>query len=245
MGSIWSRDPYAEEGFFKPDDVTNYYGDKFYQTGPNYWSKQESTNSGMLAGFTYTHKVDVDFSKVILKKYMKEHNMGKKRVADLGAGIGRVSKNVLAKFFEEIDLVEPVPSFLEVAKKEIADLYPNVKINTFSCGAQDWTITDKYDCFWVQWTLMYLTDSDCVRLLKASKNHLNKYGKIIVKENGYPDDEIEDKSFAMWNPEDHSFARTKKSYIDLFNKAGLKIVEDCQQPDWDTELLPVYLFVLR
>lgn len=38
---------------------------------------------------------------------------GKGRSLDCGAGIGRISKHLLCNFFNKVDLVEPVESFIE------------------------------------------------------------------------------------------------------------------------------------
>ena len=249
MGSIissifGSSDLYGKSGLFIPDDVTKYYGDKFYVTAPEYWKKQDNTNSGMLAGFTYTHKVDVKYSKEIVEKYIKQHNLGTKKAVDFGAGIGRITLNVLGYFFEEVDLVEPVGGFLSTAKKSLNEKFPDLKVNLHVCGAQNYEFGGNYDLFWVQWTLMYLTDDDCVKLLKNCKEHLSPNGKIVVKENGIPELE-QDWRLAQWSPADHSFARSRKAYHALLEKAGLKIIEDNDQPEWDSELLPVFVFVLE
>lgn len=45
--------------------------------------------------------------------------MGHERALDCGAGIGRVTKHVLLKWFEKIDLVEPSPVQIEKAKTYI------------------------------------------------------------------------------------------------------------------------------
>lgn len=240
MGIFWSKDPYAEEGLFKPEDVAKYYGDTFYFTGADFWRKQEKTNSGMLDGYTYTHDADIKFSQAVLERQIKGHNLGNQRCAEFGAGIGRVTKNLLIQNFKEIDLIDPVKEFLEVAQKDFGD---SVILHLHPIGAQDWKAVDKYDCFWIQWTLMYLTDDDTVKLLKDCKSHLKRYGKIFVKENGFPNDD--DKSLAYWNPDDHSFARSHESYLELFKKAGVTVIEDLIQPDWDEDLLPLYVFVLR
>lgn len=240
MGMFYSSDPYKEEGLFKPEDVSNYYGDKFYLVGADFWRKQEKSNAGMLDGFTYTHDTDITFSRAILDRQVKGHNLGNQHCAEFGAGIGRITKNLLIEYFQEIDLIDPVKEFLDFAQKDFGD---RVKLNLYPIGAQEWKATTKYDCFWIQWTLMYLTDDDAIKLLKDCKSHLKRYGKIFVKENGFPNDP--DKSLAYWNPDDHSFARSHESYLALFEKAGLTVVENLLQPDWGEDLLPLYAFVLR
>lgn len=52
--------------------------------------------------------------KIIL--FQLENPPSKAFALDCGAGIGRITKNLLMKFFKHIDLVEQNPKFLEVAK---------------------------------------------------------------------------------------------------------------------------------
>ena len=43
------------------------------------------------------------------------------RVMDCGAGVGRVAKNLLSNYFNEIVLVEPCKHLLNQAKEELKD----------------------------------------------------------------------------------------------------------------------------
>lgn len=239
MGLLGSNDPYQENGLFNPEDIKNYYGDKFYTTGAEYWKTQAKTKAGMLGGLTYTHKADIEFSQKLLEKYKSEYKLGGEQCIEFGAGIGRITSNLLINYFHEIDLLDPVQEFLDVAKNEIGS---RAVIRLYPIGAQDWIAERKYDCIWLQWTLMYLTDDDAVNILKQCKANLKEKGKIFVKDNGYPSNE---ETLAAWNSEDHSFARSHQSYLNLFQKAEVEILEDISQPNWDPELLPLYVFVLN
>lgn len=239
MGNSQSKDRYSVAGHFKPEDIANYYGDKFYLQGTDFWKKQDKTITRMLNGFTYIHEKDINFSRTILERQINVYHLGKNRCAEFGAGIGRVTKNLLANYFDEIDLIDPVKEFLDYADNDFGD---RVKLHLHPIGAQNWKADEDYDCFWFQWTLMYLTNNDCVSLLKDCKFNLKLNGKIFVKENGYPNGA--NKSLAYWNPQDHSFIRSHESYLEIFNKAGLMIIEDLIEPDWYDDLPPLYTFVL-
>lgn len=60
------------------------------------------------------HEIDTSTSRNFLNNFISK--MGKERVLDCGAGIGRVTKHVLLDYFEKVDLVEPSPIQLEQAK---------------------------------------------------------------------------------------------------------------------------------
>jgi len=55
---------------------------------------------------------------------------------DCGAGIGRITKNLLSRFFSKVDLVDQDPKFIEQARK---DFEGNPKIgDTYCCGMYEY-----------------------------------------------------------------------------------------------------------
>lgn len=52
--------------------------------------------------------------------------------ADVGAGIGRISKLLLSRFFDHVDLLEVTQKFLEVAKKDLANIE---QVKNFYCSS--------------------------------------------------------------------------------------------------------------
>jgi protein N-terminal methyltransferase len=225
-----------------PAEVFRHYGQgrEFYSPGLEYWARQEATLHGMLDGRLNTSPPDIAFSKVILDKYVTGHSLGTTACVDVACGIGRISSLLLSKYFRRIDLVEPVAEF---AAKAEADLRrAGIDARKHVCGAQDWHCDDDFDCFWLQWTLMFLTDDDCVALLRRCAAHLRPNGIIVVKENVVLSRE---KADALWWELDHSFSRALGHVCDLCVAAGLRIDFSEQQPDWDEELLPVQCLVLK
>lgn len=243
MGLFFSKaDQFGTVGLYKPEDVFSHFGDKYYGESVKYWSNVESNDDGMLDGFLDENTPDLDFTKAKIEYYLKNKNMGKNVCVDVGAGIGRISLHVFSKYFKEIHLVEPVKKFTDVAVKELSK---TVKVKAFNMCAQDLVLDDDvlYDCIWIQWTLMYLTDDDCVKLLINCKKHLAKNGFIFVKENMLIDEETQE--YAQWAPHDHSLCRSKYLVKKIIEKTGLKIIEEENQPNWKKELIPLYLFVLE
>ena len=121
---------------------------------------------------------------------------------------------------------------------------PYVK-NFFCCGMQDhkWSPDLLYDCIWLQWFLMYLTDDDLVEQLTKCKEHLTinpetqMSGFIIIKEN------ICERGTSR-DDEDNSVIRTVQMFNDIFDKVGLMILHTSRQPGWSKDLFPVQLWVL-
>ncbi|EAY02662.1 hypothetical protein TVAG_253130 [Trichomonas vaginalis G3] len=247
---IWNSSPEIPAGSANPDQVFEVYKGKWYQTGVKYWESQDSNNNGMLGGLPQVSSTDAIQSEQFVSKYQLNHGMGCQKCADIGAGIGRVSELILSKYFKEIDLVEPVQKFVDVAKEKLKN---KVILKTYTCGAQDWKIDGVFDCFWAQWTIMFLTDEDAIKFLKNCKEHLNTNGFIFVKDNVANPNKQAQKDEANWNPEDCSIARTYMHYKELFQKSGLTVQEEYidELPDEDEigfdpqELMPIYTFVLH
>lgn len=136
---------------------------------------------------------------------------GFKTAIDLGAGIGRIAKTTLLPVFEEVDLVEPAAAQIERAKENV----PNIR-KFYQVGLQDFKFERPYDCIWLQWCAMYLTDADLLDFLIRSRDNLEvseevmdsgarKSGLLFVKENVNSDRFLVDR-------EDNSIMRTDKHF---------------------------------
>ena len=239
--------PVIPAGLVDPEIVYDVYKNDWYKQGLKYWEKIDPTVDGMLGGFPEISPSDSKFNSELIEKYQKDKQMPRLRAADVGAGIGRVTKEVLSKYFDHVDIVEPVKRFVDVAKKELQGV---CEFDTFVCGAQNWKIQDQYDCIWNQWVLMFLKDQDAVDYLKRCKDHLTKKGYIIVKDNVASGNKLAMKDEANWYPDDRSVARTYMHYRELFDMAGLRLVEEIEtQEETKTsegeDLMPIFTFVLH
>jgi len=146
---------------------------------------------------------------------------------DCGAGIGRITKNLLTKLFTKTDLVDPIESF---NKDVMEGEYLRVERDTgkigqvFTMGLQQFTPEEgKYSVIWNQWCLGHLTDVDLVEYFKRCREGLvPDGGVIIVKENlTFGEDNFDGL--------DSSFTRTEKTFRRIFTKAGLKIIHVAEQ----------------
>jgi protein N-terminal methyltransferase len=222
-----------------PSEIFANPGPDFYATGVQYWSQRDDSIDGMLEGRIDTHEPDLIFSREFLQNYLNTHTVTLERLADVACGVGRVSIGFLANFVAHISLVEPISKFVHKAADGLRAM--GIDVSVYCCGAEAWNISEFYDCFWLQWVLMFLTDDDAVRFLLLCKAHIRNNGFLIVKENLTTDDE---GSQSLWWPADNSIARTPDQERQLFAAAGLRIeVEDRQAP-WPEDLLPVLMFAL-
>ena len=72
----------------------------------------------MLGGFEEVHEPDIMTSFVLIMKF-KQKISGFDNAIDMGAGIGRISKDLLLKRFKNVDLLEPAEVQMSEAKKNV------------------------------------------------------------------------------------------------------------------------------
>eukprot|EP01117_Protostelium_nocturnum_P014995 TRINITY_DN5770_c0_g1_i1.p1 TRINITY_DN5770_c0_g1~~TRINITY_DN5770_c0_g1_i1.p1 ORF type:complete len:154 (+),score=45.23 TRINITY_DN5770_c0_g1_i1:41-502(+) len=117
------------------------HSDEWYKKADQYWSSVDATVDGMLGGFSHISGEDIRGSNELLKELFTGHKMGKTRALDCGAGIGRITKDLLLPVFESVDLLEQNVGFVEKAKEELGD---KVK-NFYAQGLQDFTFPEVSD----------------------------------------------------------------------------------------------------
>lgn len=144
---------------------------QFYSDAQDYWSKIPPTIDGMLGGFGHISRIDIQGSRLFLQQLFRCKNPPNRNYAvDCGAGIGRISKHLLMNFFNNIDLVEQNPMFLEKAKEYLGPKFLPKVGYFYPVGLQDFSPqNNKYDIIWVQWVLGHLTDAHLIRFLKVCK----------------------------------------------------------------------------
>ena len=114
---------------------------------------------------------------------------------------------------------------------------------------QDFVYERKYDCVWIQWCALYLTDIDLIDFFKRTADNLKtteetnskgekKCGLIFVKEN------VMEERFQL-DRDDHSITRTRAQLELIFEKSDLEIVRQFYQPGFPKELFPISCYVLK
>jgi protein N-terminal methyltransferase len=214
---------------------------EWYRVSNRYWQKQEATANGMLGGYGHISDIDIKASYHFLLPFLEGQRVRKvstRRAVDMGAGIGRIAKNLLCKLFDKVDIVEPNATFFETARQELRDC---TSVDQYiSVPLQKWTPdpNTRYDVIWVQWVLLYLTDSDLIAFLRRCQQALSHNGIIVIKENctlqgGF----IVDKN-------DASITRSLQHLRLILQASGLKILKEELQPNFPRELLPVKMFAV-
>ncbi|CCD23500.1 N-terminal protein methyltransferase NDAI_0B04650 [Naumovozyma dairenensis CBS 421] len=218
-----------------------------YEDAIDYWTNTPATVDGVLGGYgegTTVPTMDVLGSNHFLRKLksrmIPEENY-RKYGADIGAGIGRVTKTMLHKHCAVIDLVEPVDPFCKQIKEEVKELSKQGKIGQiYQVGMQDWTPEEgKYWLIWCQWCVGHLPDEELVKFFQRCVKGLQPNGTIIVKENNTPSNQDD------FDPEDSSVTRSDKKFKELFEKSGLKLIATDRQKGLPEELYPVRMYALK
>ncbi|KAF3909735.1 hypothetical protein AA313_de0209502 [Arthrobotrys entomopaga] len=217
-----------------------------YVANLQYWSTIPSTVDGMLGGYPQVSRTDLQTSSNFLAKLKPQMPVpedGVKRGADCGAGIGRITKGLLLKHLDTVDVVEPIKKFTDELLASTTDTPSSGKIGQiYNVGLESWQPEEgKYWCIWNQWCLNYLTDSDLVLYLSRCAKALTAGGMIFIKENNTNNDDN------IFDEEDSSVTRTDANFRRIFAEAGLVVVKSELQRGFPQrlQLFPVRMYALR
>ncbi|XP_027347575.1 alpha N-terminal protein methyltransferase 1 [Abrus precatorius] len=221
---------------------------QWYRDGVSYWEGVKATMDGVLGGFATVNEPDISCSEEFLKILLSERFSADVRdqplvALDCGSGIGRVTKNLLIRYFNEVDLLEPVSHFLETARETLApgcdtNSDMNKAVNFYCVPLQDFTPnTGRYDVIWVQWCIGHLTDEDFVSFFNRAKVGLKPGGLFVLKEN------IARSGFVLDN-EDRSVTRSDSYFKELFSRCGLHTYKSKDQKGFPEGLFAVKIYAL-
>lgn len=248
----------------------------------NYWQSISPDVTGMLGGFPQVSRIDVQFSRNFIQKLRRldaknahlqpqspestEKSAGSfafQHALEPGAGIGRVTLNLLAPLCAKIDIIEPIEKFTAVLT---APESPLVKANqlqrVWNLPLQQWTADappsfqhpdstaeanstsqPQYDLIFNQWCLNHLSLPSLKAYFESLIPLLLPGGWIIVKENLSTDAFGAD----VFDAEDSSVTRSDANWRLAFDQAGLKVVRTELQTGFPKELglFPVRIYALR
>ncbi|CAH9077102.1 unnamed protein product [Cuscuta epithymum] len=225
---------------------------QWYSSAIRYWENVEATVDGVLGGYGNVNDADVAASNEFLTTILAERFPAQRDAAspasrivalDCGSGIGRVTKNVLIRHFNEVDLLEPVPHFLEAARASLAPenlTAPGMNrvANFFCIPLQDFTPeAGRYDVIWVQWCINQLFDDDFIAFFKRARIGLKPGGLFVLKENIAKGDPVLDNT-------DKSITRSDKRFKELFDQCGLFLYKTKDQKGFPVELFAVKMYAL-
>ena len=237
------------------DDVGNYYNtqaelaqhqelnrDEWYATNKEWW-RQEA--GGGYGGHTDEEAMIGDqggeadgveglaFLDRVVDDNNRHNNKKHKfvRAIDAGAGVGRVTKHILLKRYDTVQLVEGDAGWSKRSKTYLGK--KRAARCTFTCSRIEDLLPDdrrddssRVDLVWLQWTLQYLTDADAVETLQNLASHMIlKTGILIVKENRPYGGGAADR-FQMETPDGsgrYDITRSDDHHRLLFHRAGLTV----------------------
>lgn len=244
------------------DDLGNDDPNKLinYNDAYKYWKSVPATVGGVLGGFgeeTVVPTKDIVGSATFLRKLSSRMRPNKsqgevKYGIELGAGIGRVTKKLLYKYCDKVDLLEYNEDFVKQMEVVLKDLKQEGKIgDIYTTGMQDFFTKNgnagvyeegrKYWLVWCQWCLNYLPDNELIEFLRKFGESLSENGTIIVKENIVSNINDED----VFDEIDSSVTRTDSKFKYIFRKSGLKLIAQDFQKGLPEELYPVKMYALK
>ncbi|XP_034231662.1 N-terminal Xaa-Pro-Lys N-methyltransferase 1-A [Thrips palmi] len=211
----------------------------FYEDAAQYWSRIPATVDGMLGGYGFISKVDIQGSNLFLKRLFRlKVPPGNARALDCGAGIGRITEHFLLNHFQKVDLVEQNPAFVNQARTSL-ESHKNMG-NFYCAGLQDFTPEPAtYDVIWCQWVLGHLKDDDLIAFLHGCILGLKDNGIIVIKENTTTSGKLDE------DPTDSSVTRPLEVLNTLIQQAGLRIAKQKRQENFPRGLYPVYMIATR
>lgn len=204
-----------------------------------YWKSVDPDVNGMLGGYGDLSPLDERDSVKFLSRYFADRPC--RLALDCGAGIGRVSRNVLLKLFSRVSLLECTASFIDEARRAL----PKEKVlHLHNKPIQELRPLDdeggQYDLVWFQWVLCYVEDAELVRILREARKFLAEGGVIGVKENIVAGD-----SEREFDPLDSSVIRNDAEFKSIFEGAGLDLVSVARQRSFPGHLYPVKMYLLK
>ncbi|CAM9554606.1 unnamed protein product [Choristocarpus tenellus] len=216
----------------------------WYEKAYDYWEDGRNcglNEDGVLGGYGHISPTDIAGSASFLDDLAKVRpNLGQEKAADCGAGIGRITKHLLLKRFDLVNLVEQSPRLLRAAPKYIGR--ERDRTECLCLGLQDFMPEQaSYDLFWVQWVVGHFTDVDLLRFINRCRVALKPGGLIVIKDNVCGEG---DRAFVLDN-EDSSMTRSLGYFRSLFNHGGIKVVHEQSQEGFPSDIFPVHMFALE
>lgn len=221
----------------------------WYAQGADYWEGESipADESGVLGGQQHIAPWDVEESLAFIQALQDVHGIKTHACLDCGAGIGRVTRDVLSRRFDIVDLLEQSPKMITQAKIELAAAHEAGRVGHFLCaGVQDVVraiertrgmaalLPRVYSCVWLQWVVGCVTDVDLVDFFRACQYLLEPGGVVIIKDNF-----CAPRHAFEYDADDASIVRSRAYFDEILRHGRLSIIHSQRQLKWDKELVPV------
>jgi len=190
----------------------------FERISEDYWLSKTANVSNM-CGISELNEEDIAHSNKIFHDLKIDKNFN--RALDVGAGIGRITFNVLYDKCEKIDMLDINRKFLESALIKEKEMKGNKIHRLYPQKLQDFNFEFIYDLIFIQWVLEYLNEENFVKFLSNAVSHLKDDGYIIIKENvNLSDDNV------IFIEEEGSLIRPIKFFESVFKNFRLNVKSD-------------------
>lgn len=144
-----------------------------YKKASEYWAEIPATLDGVLGGFGFISDVDIEGSSLFLKSILSIDKAPETKIAlDCGAGIGRITKYLLAPVFDTVDIIEPDKKFIDSIQEFVGDNRNKIG-KLYQSSLQSFQPDKTYDVIWNQWVLGYLTECDLISYLECCRYNLD------------------------------------------------------------------------
>ncbi|CAI4230857.1 unnamed protein product [Auanema sp. JU1783] len=219
--------------------ASNSDSEEIYDKAAEYWQQASQDVDGMLGGFAHLHPADISVSRTFIGNLKRKGFLTSTDYAlDCGAGIGRVTKHLLLPLFNKVDMEDVVENLI-VKSDEYIGKNPKVG-EKFVEGLQTFAPPQgRYDLIWIQWVSGHLTDTDFVSFFERCKEGLKPDGVIVLKDN------LSAQQSSEFDNEDNSWTRPEDLILELFEKAGLRLVARNLQTGFPKGMYEVKMFALK
>ena len=158
---------------------------------------------------------------------------------DCGSGIGRVTKAVLLRIFQQVDMVDVNATFLDEARRYLGT--ESSRVDRYICSSLHEFVPEpgRYDGIWCQWVLGHLRDEDLVDFFRRCKRGLTEHGLFFMKEN------MGSSEVSEFDEKDSAWTRPRHVWLELINKAGLTVVKEEKQKSFPKDLYAVHMFAIH
>lgn len=201
-----------------------------------YWSR---IGAELRGNYSVNYLMNMDDEAIAVHRFYGELQFvlghlpsRRKRFLDLGCGTGNLTRE-LAKVFTSGEAVDFSRYAVSVARLKLK-LYTKV---TIACAdVRRFPIKGTYNLIHIAELLMYLQDTDVVRLLSQVRKHIAPDGKIILRES------ISLGRTTNLNRGGHQTIRRSLEYWHMiFRRAGYRVQSQKQNPEYNFSWMVVLL----
>ncbi|WP_446810842.1 class I SAM-dependent methyltransferase [Methylomonas sp. 2BW1-5-20] len=154
-------------------------------------------------------------------------NLCNKSVLDLGAGVGQWTFRFAERQARKITAVEFSENLAEIGRNEaVRRDFPNIEFVV--SPAEKFETTEKYDVIFISGLFVYLNDDQAEMLVSNLKKFMDENSIILVRDGSSIVSRYEiNNKFSEHLQADYSATyRTREEYLQLFNSAGFKLIQD-------------------